>query len=71
MLVSGSWDFTIKFWDIFKYECIFNIEINGEKFLCIWPIKNEGFVSSGFDFNICVWKREKEKASCKIVILND
>ena len=24
-----------------------------------------------FDFNICVWKREKEKASCKIVILND
>ena len=54
---SGSFDKTIKIWDIFNFECIYTILGHKDLILIIIRIKTGEIISCSNDHEIKIWKQ--------------
>ena len=54
---SGSFDKTIKIWDIYNFECIYTILGHKDLILIIIRIKTGEIISCSNDHEIKIWKQ--------------
>ena len=56
LFASGSFDKTIKIWDVFNFECIYTIFGHKDLILIIIRIKTGEIISCSNDHEVKIWK---------------
>ena len=57
-LISGSWDKTIRVWDMEAFECCSILGGHNESVLALAPYSSKLLVSGSYDSNLHVWDLE-------------
>ena len=55
-IVSGSWDKTLRVWDINSGECVQKLEGHEDSIICITVLPDGSLVSGSRDNNLYIWK---------------
>ena len=72
LLVSSSWDSTIKIWNLITKDCIQTLKGHTKIVWDVIQIRNGDLVSCSSDGDIIVWSKDikKEKEEEKLIINN-
>ena len=57
LLLSASWDFSVKFWNLSTHLCIFTIREHRGIVFDVIELSNGKIVSASKDKSVIVWKK--------------